>query len=204
MNKCYPYDVEWLKHRFFALSRSLQVYNIRISIWPFFNTKKHFHRTHQSNDGAPAFRLSWSLRNIHQAYYAHYVKEHRLIVNCAHKHSNSFRTARIQTWRHAKGEKQRNKSVVSVRTKDLLHSLVMQEDSETDKRLWNSHLFTIPYHGPTVVLCVIQIRCVDSWSVRLFICDGRHLTSFQQSFCDIGEKVISTGILGRFLHEGSQ
>jgi hypothetical protein len=27
MYKCYPYDVEWLKHRFFALSRSLLMLN---------------------------------------------------------------------------------------------------------------------------------------------------------------------------------
>jgi hypothetical protein len=100
----------------YFISKNSQVYNIRISIWPIFNTKKHFHHPHESNDGAPAFCLSWSLRNFHQAY-AHYVKEHRLIVNCGHKHSNSFHTLCIQTWRQlsrgAKGEKQNQGTKVS-------------------------------------------------------------------------------------------
>jgi hypothetical protein len=45
--------------------------------------------------------------------------------------------------------------------KDLLVSLVIQEDIEAVKRLWSHHLFTIPHHGATAALYVIQITCVD-------------------------------------------
>jgi hypothetical protein len=33
MHKCYPYDVEWLKHRKFAFSRRLLTSNLKKSAW---------------------------------------------------------------------------------------------------------------------------------------------------------------------------